>query len=133
MPSNPKYTTEQIIDALRAKKGLIYLAAGLLGCAPSTIYRKADHVKAVEDAIKDARGILVDHAEEKLSAAVDAGEPWAVSMVLKTLGKDRGYTERQEVTGKDGGAIAVDLNLKALTDEELVRFEQLTRKATDPS
>jgi hypothetical protein len=43
------------------------------------------------------------------------------------------WAERRELTGKDGAAIAVDLNLKALTDEELVRLEQLTRKATDPS
>jgi len=28
-------------------------------------------------------------------------------MVLKTLGKHRGYVERQEVTGADGGAVIV--------------------------
>jgi len=43
------------------------------------------------------------------------------------------WAERRELSGKDGAAIAVDLNLKALTDEELVRLEQLTRKSTDPS
>lgn len=42
------------------------------------------------------------------------------------------WAERRELSGKDGGAIALDLNLKALTDEELVRLEQLTRKATEP-
>ena len=35
------------------------------------------------------------------------GEPWAVAMVLKTIGKHRGYVERQEVTGADGGSITV--------------------------
>ncbi len=109
MPTTPVFTTEQIIDALRIKKGLIYLAAELLHCAPSTIYRRAEHVKSIQEAISDARGHLVDRAEEKLSAAIDAGEPWAVAMVLKTLGKDRGYTERQEITGANGGPMQLQV------------------------
>jgi hypothetical protein len=36
------------------------------------------------------------------------GEPWAVAMVLKTIGKSRGYVERQEVTGADGGKVQIE-------------------------
>jgi len=31
-----------------------------------------------------------------------------VTLTLKSLGKNRGYVERQEVTGADGGAIVVE-------------------------
>ncbi len=97
LPVNRKYTTEQIVAALHEMNGMIYLAARRLGCAPTTIYRRAEHVKIVQQAIQDSRGELVDIAEQKLRAAVLDREPWAVALVVKTLGKDRGYVERQEV------------------------------------
>ena len=102
------YTTEQIISALEATNGLITLAAQRLGCSPQTIYNRANKSKRLKDIIFEKRDNLVDHAELALRAAVLNKEPWAVAMVLKTLGKSRGYVERQEVTGADGGAIIVD-------------------------
>ena len=57
---------------------------------------------AIREACDNARGELIDISEQKLRAAVMNGEPWAVAMVLKTLGKSRGYVERQEVTGANG-------------------------------
>ena len=64
---------------------------------------------AIREAVDNARGELIDISEQKLRAAVMSGEPWAVAMVLKTLGKSRGYVERQEVTGAEGGHIVVRL------------------------
>ena len=62
---------------------------------------------AIREACDNARGELIDISEQKLRAAVMNGEPWAVAMVLKTIGKHRGYVERQELTGADGGAVIV--------------------------
>ena len=84
------------------------MAARRLGCSKVTIYNRAKKVKAVSDAIEEAREDMVDLAELALRKSVMNGEPWSVAMVLKTLGKSRGYVERQEVTGADGGAIVVD-------------------------
>ena len=58
-------------------------------------------------AVEHARGEVVDYAEQKLRPAILNGEPWAIAMALKTIGKSRGYVERQEVTGADGGAVMV--------------------------
>jgi hypothetical protein len=41
--------------------------------------------------------MLVDIAEGHFSDAVVSGDPWAVKMALSTLGKDRGYTSKQEI------------------------------------
>jgi len=101
------YTTEQIINALKATNGLISLAARRLGCSKVTIYNRAKKVQSVADVIEDARDEMVDLAELALRKSVLNGEPWSVAMVLKTLGKSRGYVERQEVTGADGGAVVV--------------------------
>ena len=45
---------------------------------------------------------MVDTAELKLWHSIQNGEAWGIAFCLKTIGKDRGYIERQEVTGADG-------------------------------
>lgn len=91
-----KYPTEEIIKALKAKRGMVYLAAEMIGCSPDAIYLRAKNVPAVAKCIGNERGKLIDTAEMKLADGVEAGEPWAIRMLLYTLGKDRGYVERQE-------------------------------------
>ena len=54
-----------------------------------------------------AREELVDIAEIRLRVAINNGEPWAIALVLKTMGKNRGYTERHEITGADGDSIII--------------------------
>ena len=102
------YRTVDIIAALEKTHGMIYLAAKELACSPHTIYRRAEKEKKVQDIINSYRGQLIDKAELKLEQAVMAGEPWAVQFSLRTIGKSRGYVERNEVTGADGGAIVVE-------------------------
>jgi hypothetical protein len=102
-----KYTQKEMIDALTAAKGMVYVAARKLECSAQTVYTYAEKYPAVKEAMKQERGLMVDIAEIALYKAVQNGEPWAVSLTLKTIGKDRGYTERQEITGADGGALEV--------------------------
>lgn len=99
MGAKPKFTAQQIIEALNQTKGMIYLAAKKLHCSPVTVYNYAKRYKSVQQAIDDNRGEFIDVAELALARAVQAGEGWAVCFALKTLGKKRGYVERQEVQG----------------------------------
>lgn len=99
------YSDAKIMAALKASNGGVYFAASKLGCDPMTIYRRADKNPKVQAVIDNARGEMVDLAEAALKRAIVSGEGWAVCFALKTQGKARGYVERQEVTGKDGGAI----------------------------
>ena len=91
-----EYSDAEIIAAIEEKRGMIFHAAVLLGCASRTIYRRAKASVEIQEAIDEARGTFVDDAESKLAIAVDAGEPWAIAMVLKGPGKDRGYHEKRE-------------------------------------
>jgi len=112
-----RYSTDKIIAALKATNGLVYLAARQVGCTPKTIYTRAKSCVAIRQAIEDSRGELIDLSELKLRAAVLNGEPWAVALVLKTLGKDRGYVERQEVNSS-----GQQIDLTKLTNDQLVRL-----------
>jgi len=96
--------TEAIIDALEKTGGMISVAARMLRCHPQTIRNRAKRVQAVKQVILDSRAAIIDDAELAVKAAVLRGEPWAVSLVLRTLGRERGYTERAEIeiSGPDG-------------------------------
>ena len=104
MARTSRLTEAQVINALHATKGAVYLAATSLGCSHTAIYQwlgksaKAKAIKAYYD------GELVDIAEAKVRTAIFAGEPWAIKMVLMTKGKDRGYTERVEVANERNAA-----------------------------
>jgi hypothetical protein len=104
-----KYTNEQMITALKATHGMVYLAADRLGCDPTTVYLRSRNVPAVRTAIENARGKMLDVGEMALMKAVVAGEAWAVCFYLKCQGKNRGYVERKELSGPDGGPAAIDV------------------------
>jgi hypothetical protein len=102
------YSDEEMVAALEEKHGLVYLAAKSLGCSPDTIRHRAKQSPAVAECIVAQRGQVIDTAEERLYEAVHKGQPWAVGLVLKTLGRDRGYVERSEHRlGGDPGATPV--------------------------
>jgi len=102
-----RVTNTRILEAVKKNGGAIYLAARELGCAPNTIYNRMEKSPDIRQAVEDARGEVVDYAEQKLRLAILNGEPWAIAMALKTIGKSRGYVERQEVTGAEGKALTI--------------------------
>jgi transposase-like protein len=87
-----KYTEEQILEAISGTGGDISEIARRLGCARSTVYRYMDRYPSVAEAIEDEREELLDLAEEGLMKQVREHDLQAIIFVLKTKGKDRGYT-----------------------------------------
>jgi hypothetical protein len=102
-----RYSDAAIVKALRQHRGLIVPAADALGCDQMTIRRRVKDVPAVAEAMHEARAALVDLAEARLYEAVDAGESWAVALVVRTLGRDRGYGDQVALTGAGGGPLAM--------------------------
>ena len=100
-----KHVKEAVIAAVQERKGKLYLAAADLGVTTQTLRNYAKRWPAVQEAIHEAKGKLLDIAEDKLAEAVERGEAWAICFTLKTQGKDRGYVERNEHRhGGDGKA-----------------------------
>lgn len=105
------YKTQEIIEALQATKGMVYLAAEAIGCEPKTIYNHMDKHPTVMAAWKAENEKMLDIGELKLYEGVVAREQWAVTLLLKTKGKDRGYVERKETTGPDGGPVKSEVKV----------------------
>ena len=97
-----KYSPKRMADRLKDNRGLIYLTARQMGCAPQTIYNYIERFPTVKKAYEEARERTVDTAEVKFFQAIERGESWAISLALKTIGRRRGYVERKDLTGKDG-------------------------------
>jgi hypothetical protein len=121
-----KYSDEKIISALRECKGMAYLAASRIGCCYTTIYDRAKKNEKIQALINSERGKVIDFAELRLIKAIERGESWAIAFCLKTIGKNRGYVERQEVTGADGGAVKMEIT------EELVDADNQKDLPADP-
>ena len=124
MPSKPSFTVAQVEGAIRKASGILLPAAQILGCDRSTIYTYIKKYPTLQAVLVECREGMVDRAEFKLMEAIDQREPWAVSLMLKTLGKNRGYVERQEVDhAVDGMRSNVHISLPPKTP-----YQQLSGK-----
>ena len=106
-----EHTAQRIIEALHDSHGLLTLAAQKTGLGYRTVQRYAEEYPSVIEAVREAKEGMLDLAESKLLESIEKREAWAICFYLKTQGKQRGYTERQEVTGADGGAVKYEINV----------------------
>jgi len=109
MPTQQKFTAEQMVAALIETRGMVYHAANRLGCSAQTVYNYVKRYATVRRAKEQAEGMMLDNAELALNSAILGGQPWAVMFVLKTKGKQRGYVERQEISGPEGKELVVNI------------------------
>jgi len=94
--SDFSFPTSALIEALERNHGKVVATCEDLGCATATFYYRLKIDKEFAEAVARIRETRIDKAESKLDEALDRGEPYAVSLVLKTLGRHRGYVERVE-------------------------------------
>lgn len=127
----PRYTNEQVKEALEATRGMITQAAIKLGCNPQTVYNYVNASPELQAALVMEREKMGDIAELALFKKIMTGEHWAISFYLATQHKKRGYVQRQEVSGPDGKPQQIEhvLDLSALDDKDLADLERITRKS----
>ena len=82
---------ERVCDALRAEKGLVTPAAKRLGMDPGNLHRYIKAHARCQDVQRLAREGLCDLAERKLIDLVEVGDYRAISFLLASLAKARGY------------------------------------------
>src|SRR6202023_2505593 len=86
--------------------------------------------KTIAKVLTNERGQLIDTAELKLRSAVLNSERWAIALVLRTIGKERGYSEHASIalldlfSGKADGLHSAMANgdAKPLSASDLVKI-----------
>lgn len=105
------FSAEQVIDAVPGTAGFPVAIAKRLDCSAQTIRDYAKRYPTVAEAIKNERENTTDFVENALLQAIKDGNVTAMIFYLKTQAKDRGYVERQEVTGAAGGPMAMETRI----------------------
>lgn len=111
-------TDEQIIDAVNASDGIISDAAKKLGYSRPALSARINRSLELRLAVEEAGESLVDLAVHGLRDAVKKGDVTACIYITKTLGKKRGFSERQEIDLR-GRLTMTDVDLSKLSNEEL--------------
>ncbi len=110
-------TAKRIIEAIRDSHGLLTIAAKRAGLGYMTVYRYVHEFPSVAQAAKDAKEAMLDFAEAKLYQKIKDGDNACLIFYLKCQAKDRGYVERQEVTGEGGKPIKHDVTIRGVDEQ----------------
>lgn len=132
MKTNKKEQTKKaLLEALEKSLGVVTSACKVAGIARTTFYQYLKEDPEFAQQVKDIENITLDFAESQLHKQIKEGNTTATIFFLKTKGKKRGYVERQEITGPEGGAINYHSgpDLSKLTDDELRQYEKLLYKS----
>lgn len=117
--------TNAIAESLMKNKGIVSLVAKDLELSVGSVNYRLARSSELQQVRNECREVVVDGAEANVFDQVEAGSFQASTFVLKTLGKDRGYTERRETD------VAVHHSIdQAATGQLLGMLDQLV--ATTP-
>ena len=119
-----EFTAKEVCDACEGTGGIMALVARKLGCDRVTVWRYSKRYATVRNALHQADEALTDTAEDEAGKLIKAQYWPAIQYRLKTKGKDRGYTERQEITGADGGDLSIVIKDKIETALDKIYGEE---------
>ena len=117
MPNNnpPRYTPQQVAEALYKTGGVVLRAARKLKCSARTIYNYLDKYPALRDSLKDARKDTYAMADEGLVAMAENPDhkdhKWAIQRLLQLYSNsvDDGVDHTDDDTSTAGG-VTVTVN-----------------------
>lgn len=94
-----------MLEALKVSFGIIAHAAQQVGIDRTTHYLWMQSDEDYKQAVADLKEYKKDFIESKLIKLINEGDTAATIFAAKTQLKDRGYIERTELTGADGGPV----------------------------
>ena len=102
------FTELQVLDAIKGSCGIMARVAKTLGCDWATARKYVERYESAGKAMSDELETVLDTAENNLFQAINAKDLDAIKWFLSRKGRSRGYADRTEHTGKDGGPIEVE-------------------------
>lgn len=135
MPYKTKVTCDDILAAIdklnkeNDSKWMVSQLADELGVAYTSIYNYRKKWRAVDIALLEMKERRKDWGESLLFKRMGEGDTASIIFYVKTQLKDRGYIERQELSGLNGQPVEVNTKLELSDDELRKQLESLGRAA----
>ncbi len=102
-----QHTKKALLEALEKTLGIVTTACKIVGINRWTFYSYIKNDEEFAKAVKELENVALDFAESALHENIKNGKEPSTIFYLKTKGKNRGYVERQEITGKEGEPIQI--------------------------
>jgi hypothetical protein len=91
-----------ILEALEKSLGVVTTSCKKVGIGRTQFYNWLNDDNEFRTKVDDIQNVALDFAESQLHKQIGDGNTSATIFYLKTKGKNRGYVERQEITGAEG-------------------------------
>lgn len=111
---------ERLLVSLKECSGIVTFACEKVGLSRQTFYRWCRDDPEFKERVDAINELQIDVAEASLLKKIQNGDTTAIIFYLKTKGKDRGYSERREISipGGIGVDLKNDFDVSRLSDEE---------------
>ncbi len=111
---------ERLLEELNKTSGIVSSACKAAGVSRMTFYRWYNEDPDFKEKVDDVKELQKDFCEALILKKMKDGDTTMLIFYAKTQMKDRGYTERRELVGKDGEALTPKqtIDIEKLTDEQ---------------
>lgn len=111
---------KEVLEALAKNSGIVASTCRACNISRFTYYKWYNEDPDFAEKADDVKELQKDFAESLILKKMKEGDTTMIIFYAKTQMKDRGYTERQELTGKDGADLLASqqVDISKLTDEQ---------------
>jgi hypothetical protein len=97
----PKITTDKdvktVMEAIKGSAGIVSTIAKRMGVEWHTANERIQRYPEALAAFADEREGILDMAEATIFTAIKSGDTGSAKWILSTIGRKRGFTEKQEI------------------------------------
>ena len=112
-----EHNKKKVLEALEKSFGVVTTACKAVSVSRTQFYQWLKDDAEFKKQVDDINNIALDMAESQLHKQIINGNTSATIFYLKTKGKNRGYVERQELTGFEGTKL-FDIEIVTRVEED---------------
>lgn len=128
-PGSPIRETD-LVHAIRFTHANYAHIGRLLNRRRQAVYDAINTNAVVREIFLEVRQTMLDDLESGIFVSAMEGHKDDRRFVLSTIGKDRGYTTKQQIAGNNDGPIQIsNYDLSKLSDEELEQLDTILASA----
>lgn len=121
---------KELLTALGKSSGIVSSACKAAGISRVTFYKWYNEDADFAEKVDDIKELQKDFCEALILKKMKEGDTTMIIFYAKTQMKDRGYSERKEVTGADGKPFVAmpDIDLDAFSAEQRDLLREIGEK-----